>query len=333
VFVEIANQARSALAGKQLDQGVIGELIELYGCSKKLTAHARQIQDFLKRDLAKSPKEAKGEVTPQFRTALNGFFLDLRVFDVALSSLGFMTIDVYYPGLSQAVYSAIGSDIDFGRYYNDVIVKQFDLRHRKVPLAFLDLVGTVSGDFGYEPVLADSAEREIGENVRVPDLEHLCAALLRCQELIGTIIRENWTFRDVVERRERALTIQFRGEVTQVKNQYNIDRSQVGAVGDGATVQNSQFEQNTSEAGEGLDLAKLVQQLQQLRGELSRQASDRNHYAALVALTDAEGAAGKGDRQSVLAHLAKAGKWALDAATKVGLSVAESALKAAIGLK
>ena len=33
----IAEQARATLMGRHLDQGSIGELIELYGCSKKLT--------------------------------------------------------------------------------------------------------------------------------------------------------------------------------------------------------------------------------------------------------------------------------------------------------
>jgi len=331
MFLNIAEQARATLIGRRIDQGSIGELIELYGCSKKLTARMRKVQDLIRAGATESREGAKAN--PQLRSALSDFFNELSVFDVALSKLGFMTVDVYYPGLSDAIHSAVGGDVDFAYYYNKTLVPKFGLKRRKLPLAFLDLLGTINGDRGYMPVLAGMAARDVGdESVQVPDLEHLCAALLRCQELIGTIVRENWSFRDVLEHRNRALTVNVKEEVTQVKNQYNIDRSQVGAVGDGAHAHDMTFQQIWSQASSQIDLAALATELAALRQALKGSAKTAEHDAAVGEVAAAETAAKKGDGPSVLQQLKSAGEWVLGVAVEKGLTMAVTAIKSALGV-
>jgi len=50
------------------------------------------------------------------------------------------------------------------------------------------------------------------------------------------------------------------------------------------------------------------------------------------AIASAEMAARKGDRRSVSEHLARAGKWSLDVAEKIGTSLTVAYLKAKMGL-
>src|SRR5215475_9496171 len=75
-------------------------------------------------------------------------------------------------------------------------------------------------------------------------------------------------------------------------------------------------------AASQLDLPKLAAELQLLRNALRREATDREHDAAVVAVGDAEQAAQQGNGLAVLEHLKKAGKWAFDVATKIGVSIA-----------
>ena len=58
-----------------------------------------------------------------------------------------------------------------------------------------------------------------------------------------------------------------------------------------------------------------------------------SHYVAVGEVAAAEQAAQSGDQPAALDHLKKAGKWALEVATKIGSEVASAALKASLGLK
>jgi hypothetical protein len=84
---------------------------------------------------------------------------------------------------------------------------------------------------------------------------------------------------------------------------------------------------------QSVDLNLLSQQLDQLKSELAKNATERDHYAALVAVSDAATDARTGKGADALSKLAGAGKWALEVATKIGVSVAADALKTALGMK
>jgi hypothetical protein len=114
---------------------------------------------------------------------------------------------------------------------------------------------------------------------------------------------------------------------------YNMTNAQIGSVGPGAHAHDlSMVQHNTIEAAD-IDLAALAHELSQLRAALAPSASTREHYAALVEVSDAEAAAKAGDKSKALAHLKRAGAWVLDFAQKIAVPVAAAALEHAAKLK
>ncbi len=99
-----------------------------------------------------------------------------------------------------------------------------------------------------------------------------------------------------------------------------------------AAGQNARAVTNIANQDLGLDLPELAKELEQLRMALRKEATDREHDAAVVAVGDAAEAAKQGNGSEVLDHLKKAGKWALDVATKIGVSIASDALKKSLGM-
>lgn len=249
-----------------------------------------------------------------------------------------MTIDIYYPQLSETISQVVMSDVAYANYYSEVIVEKYGIDVPKIPVAFLEILDAMGCGHEYNAVLSQQAYREISvepgnhSQLRLPEFTHLWEGLQRCHAAIGAIIRENWSFREVVERQQKVIAVSIQKE-TYVNNQINIDRSQVGAVGEGAQTHNPQFQQNFGNQAQELNLNELSVQLAKLREALSHQATERDHYAAVVTISDAESAANQGNRTSAFAHLAKVGNWALDVATKIGVSVAVDAIKIATGMK
>lgn len=107
--------------------------------------------------------------------------------------------------------------------------------------------------------------------------------------------------------------------------------NRAGAVGPHATASNTTFNEGAHVA-HGVDLAVLADELGRLKLALKGAASDTGQFESLVAVSSAEDAARSGDGTTATAKLKAAGNWALDAATRIGVSVAEEAIKKAIGL-
>jgi hypothetical protein len=63
-----------------------------------------------------------------------------------------------------------------------------------------------------------------------------------------------------------------------------------------------------------------------LRNELKKRATSPEHDIAIGEVSAAEVSAREGDRQAVWQHLAKVGKWVLDTANQIGVSVAAGAI-------
>lgn len=81
-------------------------------------------------------------------------------------------------------------------------------------------------------------------------------------------------------------------------------------------------------------LPQLAAELAELRKALrkERDPEDSQHDIELGAVAQAEQAASRGDQQGALSHLKAVGKWCLDVATKIGVSLATDAIKQATGL-
>jgi uncharacterized protein YjbI with pentapeptide repeats len=113
------------------------------------------------------------------------------------------------------------------------------------------------------------------------------------------------------------------------RDTYNIP-GQAGAVGPGAQARNNTFQQ--IQAGTGIDLPKLADELGRLRAAMKGETTGtREQDKAIGVVADAEEAATKGDGPAVLQYLKGAGEWTLGIAEKIGVPVAIEVLKRVIG--
>ena len=110
------------------------------------------------------------------------------------------------------------------------------------------------------------------------------------------------------------------------------EAGQAGAMGPGAHAHDMNFNQVWNQFGNSIDLPLLATELSKLRTELKEKATDADHDITVGSLALAEQAAEKGDGSKTLEYLARAGKWALDAATQIGTSIAAEAIKKSLGM-
>jgi hypothetical protein len=132
-----------------------------------------------------------------------------------------------------------------------------------------------------------------------------------------------------------------RSEGYKVKNEYNVKHVQAASVivGSNIDVHDNEFAQFVNVMDQ-LDFDKLAQELTKLRDELLKvMTSAEGHIAvdgvtaaevgiAIGAVSEAETAACNRDAQGVGQHLAKVGRWVLDAAKQIGIPVAVEAINA-----
>lgn len=105
----------------------------------------------------------------------------------------------------------------------------------------------------------------------------------------------------------------------KVKNEYNFQTANV--VGTNAHVHDNEFALFVNTLDQ-TRLDRLAQELSELRVELLKTASTPEEFSAIGAISDAELAAREHDAQRVWHHLARAGRWALETANQIGISVA-----------
>lgn len=118
--------------------------------------------------------------------------------------------------------------------------------------------------------------------------------------------------------------------ITFMRDQYNAD--QVGAQGPHSTAENITFVKLWNQSGTNLDLSIVASQLPKLRTKLVELASEPEHYTSIAAVASAEKEAKAGNGAKMLEHLASVGQWALDIASKIGVSVAVKAIETALGM-
>jgi hypothetical protein len=124
-----------------------------------------------------------------------------------------------------------------------------------------------------------------------------------------------------------------RDRVTEVVvgDKYEV-KGQVGAVGRHAEAHDMTFNQVWSESKGAVDLTELAKELEQLRREARTQATTVEDDESTAEIGRAQRAAEEGDGPRALSHLAKAGRWALGVAEKIGVGVATAAIKSAVGM-
>ena len=110
---------------------------------------------------------------------------------------------------------------------------------------------------------------------------------------------------------------------------YKTTGGNIGVIGDNA--QAHDFSQVWTATSGQIDLAALAEELAKLRNDMSKEATEPNHFTAMSEVNEAEKAAKNGDGPNALQHLKGAGTWVWDVATKVGIGVVTAAAKSTLG--
>ena len=129
---------------------------------------------------------------------------------------------------------------------------------------------------------------------------------------------------------ERTKVQQFFFEEIHVGDHYSA--GQTGAMGPNAQASSMTFQQIWNQNAANMDLAALQEELSLLGDAMRRDSSEPEHDIAIDEVAAAEAAARNGDGPSALEHLKKAGRWASDVATKIGVTVVAAAVNAVAGL-
>jgi hypothetical protein len=111
-------------------------------------------------------------------------------------------------------------------------------------------------------------------------------------------------------------------------DKYNVGQ---GIAGRSIHAHDITFNQQWNEISHHVDLLTLAKELSLLRAELRKEATESEHDIAIGAIASAEKAAKEGNGAKALEALKDVGNWAIDVATKIGVSVAAEAIKKASG--
>ncbi len=114
-------------------------------------------------------------------------------------------------------------------------------------------------------------------------------------------------------------------------DQYNFDNSQAGAVGRNSSASGNTFNQQNNLPA-NLDFTQLATELDQLKQALKQQAESPEEFSAIAEVASAEEAAKNKEGNKVVKHLKSAGKFALDTAQKIGVSLAAEVIQKQMGM-
>lgn len=206
----------------------------------------------------------------------------------------------------------------------------FDLCEELLPFLF-------SGNLGRQEMLAASTIIEAAGYSK--SKRNQLIALLKASNLEARNQRER-AFRDGVEwyiklnaesNHNRINIERFSDQrgATAVSN-FEISGGQQGAVGNNPHVHDVTFVQqmwDQAKAKGTADTTVLAAELAKLLAAMKNDASEPEHFESLAEVSRAEKSAKSGDGPSALQSLKAAGQWALDVATKIGVSLVTELLK------
>ncbi|NOW96125.1 hypothetical protein [Mucilaginibacter sp. SG564] len=113
----------------------------------------------------------------------------------------------------------------------------------------------------------------------------------------------------------------------QMEENYNVSHSQVGAIGNNAKSDNNTFQQIQYNIPGDINYDELQQGLAKLKTAMKGEAETSDQFAAVQNIAKAEEEAVKKDGNGVIKFLKAGGQWAIDTATKVGISVITELIK------
>lgn len=112
---------------------------------------------------------------------------------------------------------------------------------------------------------------------------------------------------------------------------YNVSGQAVA--GPNVNVNEITFNQITNIIDESMEYSQLADELSRLRQAMSQEARETEQHIAVGDVAKAEKAAKEEDSSNVVNSLKSVGGWALDVATKIGVSLASEIIKHSMGMK
>lgn len=103
-------------------------------------------------------------------------------------------------------------------------------------------------------------------------------------------------------------------------------------VGPHAQARDVVFNQGDSQIGKSVNLSELADELSKLRQVMSQEATETEQYISVGDIAKAEQAAKEKNPSKVIESLKTAGEWALNVATKIGVTLASEAIKQSMGM-
>lgn len=165
------------------------------------------------------------------------------------------------------------------------------------------------------------------------EVQRFRIALKEKEELIlrleGQVQAFQWTYKELLLNQKQNLLFITGG--FEMSDTYNV--GQAGAVGPTAHAHDMTFNQVGGLIEKSMDLGQLSIELSKLRQAMTQDANDAEHYIAVGEIAKAEQAAKSKDTSKLTESLKTAGKWSLDVATKIGVSLASEAIKHSMGMK
>lgn len=117
---------------------------------------------------------------------------------------------------------------------------------------------------------------------------------------------------------------------SKMRDSYNA--GQAGAQGPNAQAHNNHFNQIWQKKHSEFDFAILSEELDILINHLKKEANSSEQFSEISLIAGAKKEAQNGDGPKVLENLSKVGKWVVDTATKIGVSVVTEAIKSTGGI-
>lgn len=103
------------------------------------------------------------------------------------------------------------------------------------------------------------------------------------------------------------------------ENKYEINHSQIGAIGENAISSNNTFQQSNSVVPIDINLDELRAQLSLLKESLITNAKTTDDFNSIGKIVDAQKELENGNSDRVLQYLKQSGKWVLNRAQEIGV--------------
>lgn len=201
LFLELSKEIRAILRGrerKRMSLAGVGSLLQLYGSSIRLQGLSLQLREAL--------KHTSDRIDDTDRELLHEFVEEVKAFGEHLREIDLYTIDIYAPGLSRLLNEARGNDHEvLVALYSGQLTKS-SISKRKVRgiLKLLPIQYYPNGSWrdwrGVRVSGIHYADGYLKVSELRRDLLSLISLLEQCRRLIGKIVSESWSYREILER-------------------------------------------------------------------------------------------------------------------------------------